>query len=119
MSVAGLYKETAVTTQSREKLVVMLYDGAIKFLKLAAKAIDDKNYEEKNVYIKKAMNIVSELNVVLDMNVGGEVAENLRKLYNFVLNHLREANFKCDKQRVEEVISILDTLNQGWKEIAS
>ena len=112
------YQETAVTTQTKGKLVVMLYDGAIKFLKLAIKEIEAGNAEEKGKYISKAIDILFELNAVLDMYAGGEVATNLRKLYLFMGRHLTEANTKQDIQKIEEVIKLLEELNQSWKAIA-
>ena len=111
------YQETAVTTQSKGKLVVMLYDGAIKFLKMAIKEIEVKNPEAKGEYISKATDILFELNTVLDTEAGGEVAANLRKLYLFMGRHLSEANAKQDIGKVQEVIKLLEELNQGWKAI--
>ena len=111
------YQEAAVTTQSKGKLVVMLYDGAIKFLKLAIKEIEAGNPEEKSKYISKAVDILFELNAVLDMEAGGEVAMNLRSLYLFMGRHLTEANIKQDTKKIEEVIKLLEELNQGWKAI--
>jgi flagellar protein FliS len=111
------YKETSVTTQNKGKLVVMLYDGAIKFLKLAIKEIEAGNTEEKGKYISKAIDILFELNAVLDMEAGGEVATNLRKLYLFMGRHLTEANTKQDIGKIEEVIKLLEELNQSWKAI--
>jgi len=111
------YKETTVTTQNKGKLVVMLYDGAIKFLKLAIKEIEAKNPEAKGKYISKAIDILYELNAVLDMEAGGEVAMNLRKLYLFMGRHLTQANIKQDIGKIEEVIKLLEELNQSWKAI--
>lgn len=111
------YQEAAVTTQSKGKLVVMLYDGAIKFLKMAIKEIEAKNSEAKGEYISKAIDILFELNAVLDMEAGGEVATNLRNLYLFMGQHLTEANTKQDIGKIEEVIKLLEELNQGWKAI--
>ena len=111
------YQETAVTTQNKGKLVVMLYDGAIKFLKMAIREIEAKNPEAKGEYISKATDILFELNTVLDTEVGGEVATNLRKLYLFMGRHLSEANAKQDIGKIEEVIKLLEELNQGWKAI--
>ena len=113
------YQETAVTTQSKGKLVVMLYEGAIKFLKLAIKEIEAGNAEEKGKYISKAIDILFELNTVLDMEAGGEIAMNLRKLYLFMGRHLTEANTKQDTQKIEEVIKLLEELNQSWRAITS
>ena len=112
------YQENAVTTQSKGRLIVMLYDGAIKFLKLAIKEIEAGNAEEKGKYISKAIDIIFELNTVLDTEAGGEIAMNLRKLYLFMGRHLTEANAKQDIGKIEEVIKMLEDLNQSWKAIA-
>ena len=111
------YRDIAVTTQTKGRVVVMLYEGAIKFLKLAISEIQAQNPELKGMYIKKALNIIDELNIVLDMEVGGEVAVNLRKLYTFMSQHLTQANIKQDTQKIEEVIKLLEELNKGWKSI--
>jgi flagellar protein FliS len=112
------YQETTVTTQNKGKLVVMLYDGAIKFLKMAIEQIEAKNPEAKGKYISKAIDIIFELNTVLDTEAGGEIAANLRKLYLFMGRHLTEANTEQDIGKIEEVIKLLEELNQGWKAIA-
>ncbi len=111
------YQETAITTQSKGRLVVMLYEGAIKFLKMAIKEINDKNPEAKGRHISKAIDILFELNTVLDMEAGGEVSTNLRKLYLFMGQHLTKANAKQDIGKIEEVIKLLEELNQSWKAI--
>lgn len=113
------YQETAITTQTQGKLIVMLYDGAIKFLKQAIREIEAKNPEAKGKYIGKAMDIINELDVVLDMEAGGEVAENLRRLYLFMNSHLNKANREQSVSKVEEVIKLLEELNQGWRTITS
>ena len=112
------YQDTAVTTQSKGRLVVMLYEGAIKFLKLAIKEIENNNPEAKGKYINKAEDIIIELNAVLDMDAGGEIAMNLRKLYMFMGRQLHKANIKQDPQIIREVIALLEELNQSWKAIA-
>jgi len=112
------YQDTAVTTQSKGRLIVMLYEGAVKFLKLAIKEVEAKNYEAKGNYINKAQDIITELNAVLDMEAGGEIAGNLRKLYFFMNERLSQANTKTDPEMIREVISLLEELNQGWKAIA-
>ena len=111
------YKEVAITTQNRERLVVLLYDGAIKFLKLAIKNIDAGDMETKGIYINKALAIIDELNRVLDMEAGGEIANNLRQLYVFMTRQLNVANIKKDPRKIEETIKLLEELNQGWKTI--
>ncbi len=118
MSLAATYQQTAVSTQSKGRLIVMLYDGAIKFLNLAIAGIDAKNYADKGIYINKTLDIINELNAVLDTDVGGEIAMNMRKLYFFMTRHLSQANIDCDKQKIKEVIGLLEELNNGWKAIA-
>ncbi len=113
------YLNTAVTTQSKGRLIVMLYDGAVKFLKLAIEEIEKKNPEAKGHYIIKAKDIINELNIVLDMDAGGEIAVNLRRLYLFMNRQLSEANIKQDPQKIREVITLLEELNQSWKAIAN
>jgi len=112
------YQETAVTTQSKGRLIVLLYEGAIKFMKLAIKELEVGNYEAKGRYINKAQDIITELNSVLNLEAGGEIATNLRKLYCFMTTRLSEANSKCDPAMIQEVITIMEELNQGWKTIA-
>ena len=118
MNAFEAYQDASVTTQSRGNLIVMLYEGAVKFLKLAVKEIDEKDPEAKGKYIVKAQDIINELNNVLDMDAGGEIAANLRRLYLFMNQRLSEANLKQDPQKIREVIALLEELNQGWKAIA-
>ena len=112
------YQDSAVTTQSKGRLVVLLYDGAIKFMKLAIKELEANNYEAKGQYINKALGIINELNAVLDMNAGGEMASNLRKLYSFMIQHLSEANIKRDPQMIRDVMKLMEELNQSWRAIS-
>ena len=113
------YKNNAVLNQSPGQLVVTLYDGAIKFLNQALVELEAGNYAEKGRLICKAMDIVVELNCCLDMETGGEMAMNLRKLYHFMHRHLAEANAKKDPQRIREVINLLKELNEGWRAICT
>ena len=112
------YQEAAIGTQSKGRLIILLYDGAIKFTKLAIKELEAANYEAKGQYIGKAQDIINELNAVLDMKAGGEIATNLRKLYCFMDTRLSEANTKCDAQMIREVLTLLEELNRGWQAIA-
>jgi len=117
MNGLGAYQETAILTQDKSKLIVMLYEGAIKFLKLSQKDMEAKNYESKNTHINRAWDIINELNFSLDMEAGREISENLRKLYAFMLTHISTANSKNDSQIVQEVIDMLSELKEGWEAI--
>lgn len=115
MNGVGVYKDTAITTQSKGRIIVMLYDGAMKFLRQAIRDLENNDFEGKGRNISRAQDIIVELNAVLDMEVGGEVANNLRSLYNFMSRHLSQANIKRDAQMLREIINLLEDLNQSWR----
>jgi flagellar protein FliS len=117
MNGVDIYKEHAVGTQSKGRLIIMLYEGAIKFMNLAIKEIEAGDYATKGQHIAKAQDIINELNAVLDMDSGGEVATNLRRLYCFMVRRLSEANVKRDPQLIRDVIQLMEELNQSWKAI--
>ena len=118
MTGIGVYKDTAVTTQSKGRLIVLLYEGAIKFMNLAISQMEAGNYEAKGRYIARAQDIINELNGVLNMEADAEMAGNLRKLYLFMSDRLSQANTKSDPQMVRDVIAMMEELNQSWKTIA-
>jgi flagellar protein FliS len=119
MNGIAAYQDNSVTTQSKGRLIVLLYDGAIKFMKLAIKELEAGNMQVKGQYINKARDIINELNAVLDTDAGGEIAVNLRKLYLFMNERLSEANTKRDPQLIREVITLMEELNQSWKAITT
>lgn len=118
MGAIEAYQNNAITTQSRGGLIVMLYDGAIKALRQSITALEDGNFAAKGQYIGKATDIIIELSSVLDMEAGGEIAADLRRLYDFMIAHITQAHIKNDPQMIGEVIALLDDINQGWKAIA-
>jgi flagellar secretion chaperone FliS len=113
------YKENAVTTQSGGKVVVLLYEGAIRFLAQAIEALENKDYAEKGRLINRTIDIITELDVVLNTDVGGDVAQNLRKLYHFMIKHLVEANSQKDPDKLRQVVRLLENLLDGWKQVAA
>lgn len=112
------YRENAVTTQSRGRIIVLLYDGAIKFLRQAVDCLQQEDWAGKGVFINKAIAIIDELDTSLDTENGGEIAGNLRRLYDFMRRRLSQANMQRDPKAVEEVIALLEDLNGAWKAIA-
>ena len=119
MNAVDTYREHAVTTQTRGRLIVLLYDGAIKFLRLALQELEAGHQAEKGLYIGKAQAILVELNTSLDMAAGGEIATNLRGLYHFMDRHLAEANLHRDAEKIRQVIACLEDLNESWKSITA
>jgi flagellar protein FliS len=117
MTGINTYRENAIATQSRGRLVVLLYDGAIKFLKQAMRELEAGHNAAKGEYINKAVAIVNELDASLNMEAGGDVAQNLRSIYHFMIRHLGEANIHRDAKRIQDVIDCLQSLNEGWKAV--
>lgn len=114
---AKAYFQTHVTTTSQGNLLILLYDAAIKNLRLAKDKIAVKDYAQKGILISKALDILAELQSSLNANVGGELAENLQKLYFWCSTRLLHANLKMDIEAVEEVARILSGLRDAYSEI--
>jgi flagellar protein FliS len=112
------YKQTAVTSASRERLLLMLYEGAIRFTKQAIRAIENGDIAEKGIQIGKVYDIILELMNTLDHKVGGEIAANLEQLYIYITHELTKANIENDTQPLKSVLKVLETLYDGWKEAA-
>lgn len=108
------YKTTSVQSASREKLLLMLYEGAIKFVKLALVASDSKRIADRGMNITRAYDIILELNNTLDHKVGGDIAKNLEQLYMFLTDQLTKANISGDPQYLKNCLQILETLHEGW-----
>lgn len=112
----GAYKKTSVETASKEQILLMLYQAAIKNCKKAIEAIEQKNIAKKGEYIGKLQDIVVELSNSLDFEVGGEVAKELASLYDYILYSSTQANIKIDKTHLEGCLKVLNTLYDGWTE---
>ena len=110
------YLETAVQTATPAQLLIMLYDGAIRFCKLGIEAIKQKKYDEANLNLCKAQDIIQEFRITLDPNA--EISANLDRLYEYFHRRLIEANVKKDTQPAEEVLHFLSELKETWVEAA-
>lgn len=108
------YLKTQIQTASREQLVLMLYDGAIRFSEQARDLVVAKDYEEAHNLLIRAQNIVLELLYALDRKTGGEVADNLASLYTYCYNRLIEANVHHLPERIDESTSVLRGLREAW-----
>ena len=109
--------QTNVSTTSPGEIIILLYDGAIKFLTTAKTFIDAKDYAAKGIAISKAMDIVTELSSVLNKEKGGDLAENLNKLYFWCNTKLAMANLKMDKEAIDAVIKVLSGLRSAYAQI--
>ncbi len=108
------YQNNQVTTASPEQLLIMLYDGAIRFVRQAEEAMAAKERVRKLESISKAIGIVSELSNTLDHQVGGEIAENLDALYHFMVRELTQANLGNDAKKLQVVEDLLCGLRETW-----
>ncbi|OPX19194.1 MAG: flagellar export chaperone FliS [Desulfobacca sp. 4484_104] len=111
------YVSTQISTADRLKLVVMLYEGAISFLKQAKEKMAAKDAAGKGLFINKTLDIIAELNASLNFKAGGEVAANLSRIYNFMSGYLTRANINWEPQAVDEVIEMLSRLKEAWIEV--
>jgi flagellar protein FliS len=112
----GAYKKTSVETASKEQILLMLYQAAIKNCKKAIEAIEQKNIQKKGEHIGKMQDIIVELSNSLDFEVGGEVAKELSSLYDYILYSSTQANIKIEKSHLEGCLKVLNTLYDGWTE---
>lgn len=115
VNAADVYKRGQQQTASKENIVTMLYDGAIKFCNLAAIALEMKNYEEVNTNIKKAERIIGELIVMLDKRY--PVSEDFERVYNYIQDLLMQANVKKEKEYLDMAKEQIRGMRNTWCEV--
>jgi flagellar protein FliS len=115
----SLYKETSVNTASPTKLVVMLYEGAIRFLTRAASDIRKRDLVSKSESVSRAVAIIQHLQMTLDTDKGQDIAHELNGLYTYALGRVLEGSTKLDAKPIEEAIKVLSELLPAWEEIAT
>jgi len=111
-----MYKKTQVSTASQGDLLLMLFDGAIRFANQGRQAIAEQDMEQANVKLLRAQDIVTELMISLDLDQG-EIAENLYQLYSFIYELLVEANIKTDVNLIDQAVRFLTELRDTWRQV--
>jgi flagellar protein FliS len=111
------YRDSAILTAPPERLVVMLYDGANRFLIQGATAMRAGNLAAMNDRLRRAEAIITELRATLDMSAG-KVATNLESIYAFCQRLLLEARLKQDAEKIEHVAKLLRELREAWDQVA-
>jgi flagellar protein FliS len=106
-----------VETASQTQLILMLYDGAIRFLSIGRERMLSGKLEEKNRFLLKGQRVISELLAALDHEKGGEVASNLHRLYAYMIQRVVEANLSDDPEPIAESIELLRELRTSWETI--
>ena len=119
--IAKSYKTQSVQTASPGKLVLMLFDGYLRFTAAATKAFDEPDFAKRNEGINnnliRAQNIVTELQSSLDMSVPGDLPGTLYRLYDYCLNNLQQANLKKDREPIGHSDKVINELREAWAEM--
>jgi flagellar protein FliS len=111
------YQRSDVLTATPGRLVVLLYDGAGRFLRRAAAALRAENLEASNTALQRAEAIIDELLATLDFERGGEIAASLRDLYLFCRRELNDARLERDADKIETVAELLGELREAWAQV--
>lgn len=112
------YQQTQIQTATPEKLLIMLYNGAINFLNKSKIYIEERDYAQANTFLLKAQAIISEFMNTIDWDPNPEFAGNLYSLYEFMNHTLVQANIKKDISKIDSVIDLLKILKSAWEEAA-
>ena len=109
------YKQNSVTTASPGELTLMLYNGCIKFIGLARKAIEENNIQLRNTNIQKAQAIIAELMSTLNMDL--EISKQMLPLYEYIIHLLVTTNIQHDIQSLNEAEQLVTEFRDTWKEV--
>lgn len=109
---AEAYKRQQIMTATPEALTLMLYNGCLKFMNEGKDAIEAKQWEQANISLQKAQNIISEFRITLNMEY--EISKQLMPLYNYTYDRLVEGNIKGDAKMIQEAIDIIKELRDAW-----
>jgi flagellar secretion chaperone FliS len=115
---SDIYYQVEVNTSNGLKLVVMLYEGAIRFLTQARISIECNNLTAKATEVDRALAILGELQSTLRLEEGGEIALSLNRIYAYMMERIIEASSRLDVRPLDEVIKLLRILNSAWTEIS-
>ena len=118
-AVVDAYRRTEVESRSPLELVVMLYDGANRYLSQARDAIERHDSSAKHEAISRALAVVSELQNTLNIGAGGEIATSLDSLYTFVSQALVDANVNDSVDHVDQALRVLVPLRDAWSQLAT
>jgi flagellar secretion chaperone FliS len=110
------YQDTKFSTTNKGALIVMLYDGAIRFLEEAKNRMKVKDFGGKGYYIDKAYGAINELRASLNFNADKKLADSLNQLYFFMTKQLSKATLDNDTKAVDIVIDLLKGLKEAWEQ---
>lgn len=111
------YKNNSITYASKEQLLLMLVDGAVRYGKLARKAMENKDIKNSHEYLIRVEDIFTELMASLDLSKAGEWGNNLMNLYSFIVSQLVKANLKKDIKILDETMPLITEIRDMWYEV--
>jgi flagellar protein FliS len=111
------YKANSVNFASKEQLLLMLLEGAVKYAKIGRQAIEDKDIEKSHKNITRTEDIFYELMATLDISKASEWGQNLLDVYRFVVDKLIQANLEKDVKLMDEVIPLIENIRNMWNEV--
>jgi flagellar protein FliS len=111
------YKQTAILSASKEQVMLMLYEGAIRFTKMAIQASQDNNIAERGKNILKAYDIILEFQASLNYNVAGDLPMQLDQLYVYMLEQYSKANMTGNIESLQSCLKVLENLYDGWNQV--
>jgi flagellar protein FliS len=118
---ANSYKNSAIKTASPGQIILMLYDGALKFMQQAEDGFAMENLRERNETINnhliKAQNVLAELQSSLDMKTGGKFSETMSNIYDFMIRQLQDANLNKNAAPIKIVRKLLKEIRDAWEEM--
>lgn len=115
--VFSTYEQVGASTSSPLKVLLMLYDGSINFLNKAIQYAENEDIKNKNIYANMTREIIGEFNNSLNVEGGGEIAQNLRKLYFFMNRQLLKSNWDNDIKGLQDVGRLLSNLREAWQDV--
>lgn len=112
----NVYKNNSINYSSKEQLLLMLLDGAVRFSKIARQAVLEKDTKKAHEFLIKTQNIFYELIITLDMSKAGDWGKNMVSVYEFIIKRLTDANMKKDASIIEEIIPLIESIKDTWNE---
>lgn len=111
------YKNVQFSTVDRGRLLLMMYDGCLKFLRLSKEGLEAKDVGKFSRFLSKAQAVISELMNTLDFEKGGQIARDLDRLYDFMMFYLTEANIQKDATKIQRVTVMVETIADAYREV--
>ncbi len=112
------YRQNSVLSMSQEELVPLMYEHLMVGLRRAGKQIRERDIEGKAASVEKASGILYELISSLDFDAGGEIANHLAGIYNYILKELTEASRTLEEERLDPLVEMVSSLHEAWQEVA-